>query len=150
MIELSKFSAKDFREYQSWLQDPTLAAILGSITEEWLTYILSDKSGAEWTLKENGTLLVVIGITFPTVQNQYYVINNICCNPKLIRRNYASKALEMLIDQYKLIKEQYWVAYVHQNNLTAQLFFKKNKWENNVSMDDDEYKKYVYRLEANI
>ncbi len=137
------FTRSDYLTYKAWFEDPVLEKALGDIDEEWLGYVLDDKTGKEYAIFQDDLLIAVVGITYPTPQHPYYVITNFAVHPSQKNKGMGSIILKDLLEKIPLQKDEYWVAYVEPFNLAAQHFFAKNGWQQQEE-SEEEMIKYAY------
>ncbi len=129
MLEFKLFKKSDFHEYKNWFKDINIQQSLYGIDEEWLEYILNDTTGIEYAIFHHSELVAVIGISFPTDLNPFFVIQNFAVNPKYHRTGIGTIALNKLLQLHPITLSDHWVAFVEKKNIKAQKFFNKNGWE---------------------
>lgn len=128
-MTVQKFKLTHFSTYQSWFQDELIQAHLGTPPdEEWLTYVLTDKEGVQYTFLEGQKMVGVMGIVFPDKDHPHYYITDIVVNPKLRQQGIGAQMLYLLQDLHPLGIGQSYKAFVDIKNKNAQLFFKKLDW----------------------
>ena len=59
---LRLFEAADFPAYRAWYADAELDAHLGPMDEDWLTFVLADKDGRQFSYLAQEKLVAVIGV----------------------------------------------------------------------------------------
>lgn len=131
-MQMRLFEAHDFPIYQSWFQDPWLQQALGPMDEDWLSYILQDKTGAQFSFLEKEALNCVIGLTWASETHPENIITDIAVRPDLRGHGLGKQALNLLISQQQ--NGHPWIAYVEQNNSKAAAFFDRLGWQK--SMED--------------
>ncbi len=137
-LKIQAFQEKFYKEYQSWFSDAALVQALGSIDQEWLDYVLSDRSGQEYAVtNEQGILLAVIGVTFPTNEHPFYVITNLATNPAYKHQGIAREVVRSVLQMHNSSEENKWRAYVAIENKTAQDFFKNIGWIQSDEISDE-------------
>ena len=144
------FSDSNYEDYKSWFSDAELTRALGNVDQEWLDYILSQKDGEELAFFEEDILVCVVGIVFPEKENNFYSITNIAVNPTRKNSKIGSSALKIILEKYKLEKDQYWQCFIDKWNMSAQSFFEKNLWRK-VEEDRENlmlcYRRYIDHTE---
>lgn len=139
------FQKEDFKIYKAWFKNHFIKKAIGDIDEEWLHYILNDKTGIEYAVFKENELVAVIGVSFPTKKNSYYGIHNIAINPKYFRKGIGSMVLKQLYQLHPLKQKEAWLAFVHQDNLAAKLFFERNNWSF-IQVEDENLMRYEYAI----
>lgn len=137
------FKEEDFKQYKSWFDHDRMRKSLENIDEEWLDYILTDRSGIEYSIFSGNELISVLGLSLPCNQEPYYAITNIAINPKYFREGIGSKVLKQLYLVHPLKQSESWLAFVDQENLSAQSFFEKNGWRF-IRLEEENLKRYEY------
>ena len=135
-LDFKRFDRSHFETYKKWFEYEAIRNALYEIDEEWLNHVLQDDKSIEYAVVNAEGLVGVVGVTFPDKDHQQYVITNIAVNPLHSGKRLGSQILEVLKTLHPLKEKQKWVAYVEQNNLSAQRFFVRNQWEN-VGLEDD-------------
>ena len=135
MLTFKIFKKAYFDQYQRWFKDDQIKNALYDIDEEWLEYILNDNSGVEYAIFSELEMVAEVGIVFPTFENPFYVINNIAINPTKFRKGIGSKVINELFELHPLKENEYWVAFVEEDNIVAYNFFKKNGWAVKTNLD---------------
>lgn len=142
-FKIGQFKRKDYPEYKSWFSDSRISTALGDIDLEWLEFVQKDKTAQEFAIRQNGTLLAVAGVVFPIAEKPAYVISNIAVNPDFMQKGIGSKVLVLILQQFKLKSNEYWLAYVERENEVAQSFFERNGWR---SINDEGEGMLTYRF----
>lgn len=127
-MKLVPFSNQHYHSYKSWFDDPQVKETLGDINTEWLEYILKDKGGKEHAVLDDGSLVAVIGIIFPSTHHKNYVISNIAVDPLCRRKGIASRALSKILGNPEFRESDRWLAYVDPKNTITKKFFIANGW----------------------
>jgi len=96
MLKFEKFKSEYFDEYKSWFRDDVIEKALYNIDQEWLDFVLSDKSGMEYAVFLDGELIAVAGIEFSTENAPHIAIKNIAVKPSKFRRGLGSMVLNEL------------------------------------------------------
>ena len=137
-ITIREFQEIDFPIYKAWFSNEDLKAIIGEVDEDWLYYVLNDKTGKEFVgYSSSGDLMAVLGVVYPTKQNNEYVITNIACNPDKKRQNIGTEMLQAVMKHLDPHTKNKWLAYINKENVSAQLFFDKNGWSQVIHEDKD-------------
>ena len=89
----------------------------------------------EYAIFSELEMVAEVGIVFPTFENPFYVINNIAINPTKFRKGIGSKVISELFELHPLKENEYWVAFVEEDNIVAYNFFKKNGWAVKTNFD---------------
>jgi len=122
------FIESDFREYQKWFSDSELYRRLGPLDNEWLEYILSDKSGAQYCFTEAQEIIGVAGVRFPSDECSHYILTDLAIRPDIRSTGYGSKLLSFLLSQPEFKTVKTWRTYVDVNNGVATKFFLSLGW----------------------
>lgn len=141
IMDFRIFSESDFKEYLKWFNDERIRSSLFNIDSEWLKGILNDNTGIEYAIYLFEEMVGEVGIVFPTEENPYYVISNIAIKPSKFRTGIGTKVLNNLYELHPLKEREFWVAYVEEENKTAQRFFEKNGWVRKTENDMIRYEK---------
>lgn len=130
-LDIKVFSKEDFPEYLRWFDDAELNLRLGPMKEddEWLSSVLNDETGPTYSLFLDKELVSVIGIAYPDIQHPMYCITNIAVKPSLRGKGIGKEVLRKTMEFHQLEKDQYWIAYVEEDNTNAKLFFDRNGWK---------------------
>ena len=78
----------------------------------------------------------VIGITYPTDKEAYYVITNMAVKPSLKNKGLGSKIIKELINRTALKPKEYWVSFVDKENKNGRHFLEKNGWTKKSAIED--------------
>ena len=127
-LRMEAFNREHYATYLSWFENPLIKSALYEIDEEWLEFVLNDKSGAEYVFLSGNELIAVVGIEFPASSHPNYAIKNIAVNPRVHRKGIGSLVLDMLFEKHPLKIGELWIAYVEKKNTIAQTFFTNNGW----------------------
>lgn len=133
---IRRFVENDFVQYQSWYDDPMLNTHLGPIDYTWLSAVLEQKDGMEYSYFESDQLAAVVGIVFHPTEHAW-VITDIAVNPALRRQGVGARALQAVIEITPMQPPGRWLAYVMQDNTVAQAFFSSLNWTRCEPDDDD-------------
>ncbi len=149
MLELrfEKFKRENYEEYNSWFSNEQIKKALFDIEGNWLEYVLNDTTGAEYAVFTGNELSAVVGIIHPTSDYPTYGIKNIAVHPDKFRQGIGSRVLELLLKMHSLNKDEYWIAFVDEENHSAQRFFEHNDW---IQKDAGEAGKNMIRYEKRI
>ena len=127
-IYLRKFEASDYHDYKKWFEDKELNKHLGPLDEDWLTYVMSDKTGEQFSFTHKQRLIGVAGTCFSDGDHDYQVLTDIAVRPDLRLRGIGMLLLTKLITSVKFERNTSWRAYVSPENKGAIQFFNKAGW----------------------
>ncbi|MBI3336260.1 GNAT family N-acetyltransferase [Candidatus Peregrinibacteria bacterium] len=127
-LQFSTFRVEDFPEYKSWYDDAELNKRLGPMDDEWLSHIMSERDGCEYSIFRDRELVAVTGLTFPTIEHPYYIVTDLAIKPHLRDQGIGSAILHELMRLHALQPGQSWKVFVDIKNPKAKLFFEKNGW----------------------
>ncbi|MEN5170345.1 GNAT family N-acetyltransferase [Brevundimonas pondensis] len=124
---LRLFEAADFPAYRAWYADAELDAHLGPMDEDWLTFVLADKDGRQFSYLAQEKLVAVIGVA-PDPDLDAWVVTDIAVDPALRGLGWAGRALTSLMRHEALGARPRRLAYVMSDNPGARRFFTAQGW----------------------
>ena len=124
---LRLFEAADFPAYRAWYADAELDAHLGPMDEDWLTFVLADKDGRQFSYLAQEKLVAVIGVA-PDPDLVAWVVTDIAVDPALRGLGWAGRALTSLMRDEALGARPRRLAYVMSDNPGARRFFTAQGW----------------------
>ncbi len=125
-LEFKRFQEKDFRAYALWFVDPEQDRWLGPMDQEWLEAVLSEKEseGATWAVFRAGMLVAVAEMAFDSEGNRA-AVTALATRPGLRRQGIGTAVLEKLLDMHRREGILKHVAFVYEDNRTAQQCLKR-------------------------
>nr|WP_314428835.1 GNAT family N-acetyltransferase [uncultured Brevundimonas sp.] len=126
-VRLRLFEAADFPAYRAWYADAELDAHLGPMDEDWLTFVLADKDGRQFSYLAQEKLVAVIGVA-PDPDLDAWVVTDIAVDPALRGLGWAGRALTSLMRDEALGARPRRLAYVMSDNPGARRFFTAQGW----------------------
>ncbi len=97
--------------------------------DEWLNHVLRETMGKEFSFFMGEELIAVVGILFPTQNEQAFYITDFAVKPNQQGKGVGSAVLTYLLSLHKVETVKIWKVYVNKRNKLAQKFFEKNKWD---------------------
>jgi ribosomal protein S18 acetylase RimI-like enzyme len=137
-IVTRRFQETDFPNYESWFVDPELNRQLGPTDREWLTCVLTDSEGAEYSFLINQELIAVAGVHYPTAEHNYYYITDIAVRPQLRGRGIGERIVRELQVQTELQLVKNWRAGVAINNIAAAKLLESLGWRKIFQANDSD------------
>lgn len=126
-LTVRRFVEADFPVYQAWFANEQLHRQLGPVDEEWLTHVLTDVEGEQWSFFVDDELVAVVGLV-PDQDNNAWVISDFAVDPARRRQGWGRRAWETLLALPARMQRINWRAYVAADNLQAQAFFDALGW----------------------
>ena len=140
-LEFHEFRREDFKTYQSWFADQFLNDSLGpAVDEEWLNFILGDRTGIQYVVTLNREMVAVVGLVKPKVDFAFWTITDIAVKPALRKQGIASRVVTALSI---LLKETNIVAFVMPENEPAIRLFSSLDWSRDL---DDSSKMWKFTM----
>ncbi len=130
------FTKHHFPEYLSWFKDPELNKHLGPMQEndEWLTFVLdqqlglTETKGQTYSVFHEDKLVGVIGIDFPDINTDAFVISSLAVRPVYRGTGIGKAILKKITEILPYTAEHFLITYVSDDNGKALEFFLKNGW----------------------
>lgn len=137
-FEFTKFDVCHFEAYEGWFQDSLLLAALGPVVDqEWLEFVLQDKTGIQFVVHSKNEMVAVVGLAKPTDAMPFWVITDLAVNPMMRRRGIAAGILNELPE---IVESQQLMAYVMTSNTNAQQLFHSSGWDCQRLDDEDMFR----------
>lgn len=108
-LRARRFTEEDFPIYRAWYADEWLNRQLGPMDEEWLTNVLSDAEGEQWSFFVEGTLIAVVGLT-PDQSTHTWIISDFAVNPMYRNQGWGQRVWEALIALPVMLQRNVWRA----------------------------------------
>lgn len=135
-MKIQLFHQDHFKEFKSWSCDAEFHRRLGPINDEWLNFVINEKSGRQYSVFDDGKLVAVVGIVLPDDMHNFYVLTDLSVSPLLKSKGIGSSALKKVLEIYQNdIKP--WKTYIEIDNEAAIRLFKKNGWTTNGEIDEN-------------
>ena len=127
-VEMRRFRRRDYLAYSAWFSDAELNLHLGPIDEAWLTYVLADEGGSQFSFISEDELIGVAGLCHPGKRNEDYVLTDIAVRPNLRRQGIAAGLILKLLGEYPWTQSKCLSAYIAPDNAAALGLFRALGW----------------------
>lgn len=126
-LDFRQFRKDDYQEYAAWFVDPELNNRLGSLDQEWLEALLSQKEteGMTWAVFRDAELVAVIETVFHPQDRQPAAIAGIATKPSLRGQGIGTAVLKEILSRHQSQGIYDHIAYVASANKGARRWIER-------------------------
>ena len=97
--------------------------------DPFFTHILSSKDSQDFAAIINGEMVGEVGVTLPTTEHLYFVINQIAVDPVLRGKGLSQLIITQVQKHFAEHPVHHWKTYINKSNIAAKKVFAKLGWE---------------------